>query len=311
MNYLITGSTGYIGSCLTKKLASQGHHIDALTHITQPNFYHKNIHYIHCDITDKKNLTPLTKHYDAVFHCAAKVKDYGPKKQFISINVQATKNLAETIPTNCFIHLGHITYEKNKNAGYYSQSKHQAEHYLLKKHKKENYPVIIIRPGNVYGPGASLWVLRLIQAIQNNRIRLIDNGKGIFHHTYIDNLLDALQLAVNNEKARGQSFDITDGDDTITWKKYFNDLAQLINKAPIQKNISKHTALTLSKLLMMYSFITKKPPFISPTALSILTNTSKISIQPAQIVLGYQPKISYETALQQIKKWIEQQNIIQ
>jgi nucleoside-diphosphate-sugar epimerase len=307
MNYLISGATGYIGSFLTKKLAKQGHHIHALTHITQPTFFHKNIQYIQTDITEKKNLVHLTDTYDAVFHCAAKVNDYGPLKQFVAINIQATKNLAETINTNCFVYLGHISYEKHQNVGYYSQTKHQAEHFLLQKHNNENYPVIIIRPGNVFGPNASLWVLRLIQSIQNNTIRLINNGKGIFHHTYIDNLLDAILLAINNPNAKGQTFDITDGDDSVTWKKYLDDLAQIINKPPIQKNISKTTAATLSKIMMIYSYLTKKPPLLSPTAVSILTNTSKISIQKAQTILGYKPQISYETSMQNIKQWYNQQ----
>ncbi|MFO7677750.1 MAG: NAD(P)-dependent oxidoreductase [Thermoplasmatota archaeon] len=313
MKVLVTGASGYIGGNLTKKLASEGYYVHALIHKKQSALSNNsNIEYLSADITDPKSLQKITDTYDAVFHCAALVKDYGPQKDFININVQGTHNIAQACKnTKCFVYLGHSHYESNQKLGYYSQSKYQAEKELLQQYHQHKFPVVIIRPGNVFGPGATIWVTRLLKAIQQNRITLIDNGKGIFHHTYIDNLIDALLLTINNKKAIGQTFDITDGDHQITWNQYLNDLAAIINKPPITKNISKKTAKILSKIFVQFSLLTKKPPLLSPTAVSILTNTNKISIEKAQTILGYTPKISYETAIKRIQEWFTaNQNIL-
>ena len=139
---------------------------------------------------------------------------------------------------------------------------------------------------------------------------LIDGGKGIFHHTYIDNLVDAILLAMTTKQAVGCSFDITDGDATITWKHYFNDLAQLAGKPPITQTIPMPLASLLSRLMMIRYHLTKKPPLLSPTAVHIFANTTKISIHHAQHLLGYQPKIEYSTALDRIAAWLQKENLI-
>jgi nucleoside-diphosphate-sugar epimerase len=302
----ITGITGYIGSQLLNRLINQGHTIRALIHKKPPTKTSTQIEYITGDLQDKTSLKKFTKNLDTIIHCAALVKDYGPRHQFYTINYQGTKNLVNTCPTslNRFIYLGHIDYSHDKNNPY-TRSKQQTEHWLTQHHQDHNFPSIIIRPGNVYGPEATTWVLRPLRAIQHNRIRLINHGSGIFHHTYIDNLIDAVLLAHKSDVIYGETLDITDNDTTITWKRYFNDLATMLNKPPIKKNLSKSTALIIAHLSMLTSRLFNTPPLISPMAVKIFTNTAPISIQKAQQQLHYQPKITYPQAIKEINKWVK------
>ena len=311
MKCLVTGATGFIGSVLTKRLERDGHSVKAMIHNKKPKYMDDAVHYISADLTNPTSLKSLIDDIDVVFHCAALVKDYGSKRDFFKINVEGTKILANLCKNNIkrFVFLSHIQYESEKPSSYYTWSKIQAENYLLKKYENEKFPSVIIRPGNVYGPGATIWVLRPVQEIKSNRISFINGGTGIFHHTYIDNLLDALLAAMENHNAIGKSFDITDGDHSIAYGTYFNDIAKLIGKQPITKNYSKNTALFYARLQILKHTFFKIEPLITPTSVNILTNNKKISIEKAKQILGYQPKVNYSEAMKQIKRWLQEENL--
>jgi len=313
MKCMVTGAAGFIGSALVNTLAEKGYVVKAVTHSSKPKHRIKNVEYVKGDITDIDSLKPLVKDVEVVFHCAAHVKDYGPKKPFYDINVGGTKNLVEVCKNGDvkrFIFLSHIRYESNKRYGLYSKTKKIAENVLLDEYKNNKLPIVIIRPGNVYGPGSTIWVLRNIESIKKNRITLVNHGNGIFLHTYIDNLIDALLLAMEKPEAVGKDINVTDGDYTVTYGKYFNDLAELIGEKPITKNLSKTSAMIIAKIMIFLNKVLKIKPWVTPTAVNILTNEQKISIEKAKEILGYRPKIDYEQGMKNIQEWLKKESYI-
>jgi len=313
MKCLVTGAAGFIGSALVKRLAKEGYEVKALIHKTKPNSHDKNIEYVSGDITEIESIKHFFKDVDFVFHCAAIVKDYGPKKFFYKINLEGTKNLvkiSEEFGIKKFIFLSHIRYESEKSGNYYSYTKALAEQYLIEKYKQSNFPVIIIRPGNVYGPGATTWVLRPLKSIKENKISLIDNGNGIFLHTYIDNLLDAIIAALKEPKALGEIIDITDGDNSTTWGEYFNTIAKLAGKPNIKRNMSRKTALFVGKSMIFLNKLFRIDPWVTPMAVRVLTNQDKISIEKAKSLLGYNPKIDFQEGMKRVEIWLKKENYI-
>lgn len=313
MRCLVTGASGFIGSALIKRLIKEGHNVTGLIHRTKPKYYEKNVEYITGDIVDIDLVKSLVKDVDVVFHCAAFARDYGHKEIFFRVNFEGTKNLVlacEAFEVKKFIFLGHIRYESEKAIGYYSKTKAMAEYYLLDKYKKDKFPVIIIRPGNVYGPGANRWVLRLLQAIKKNRIAIIDGGKGIFLHTYIDNLVDALLAAMKEPRVIGEIIDVTDGDNNTSWGKYLTSLAKMTGKTNIKWNLPKKTALALSHLMMVLYKVFRIEPWVTPTAVHIFTNSKMVSIEKAEEILGYKPEIDYSEGMKRVRKWLQDENYI-
>jgi nucleoside-diphosphate-sugar epimerase len=313
MKCLVTGAAGFIGSALANRLSAEGYEIKALIHKNKPEKLNDKIEYISGDILDKESLKPAIKDVDFIFHCAAHVKDYGPKKKFYQVNVEGTKNiveLCEQYKIKRLVYLSHQQYESENKLGHYSRSKRLAEKYLIEKYEKEKLPVVIIRPGNVYGPGANIWVLRILDALKKNRIALIDNGSGIFLHTYIDNLLDALIASLKEDDAIGKIIDITDGKNNTTWKEYFDFLAKISDTAPISRNMSKKTALAISKIMVFFHHIFRIDPIVTPTAVYILTNKKKISIDEATHILNYGPKVDFEMGKKRTTDWLKAQEYI-
>jgi nucleoside-diphosphate-sugar epimerase len=308
MRYLVTGAAGFIGGALVRRLVSEGHQVRGILHRTQPTFFHTNVEYVNGSITDKEFLTSALDTVNVVFHCAALVKDYGSKEEFYQINVEGTKNLVtacEVRSVKRFVFLSHIRYESESRNAVYRATKEEAEQYLLEKHTKTQFPIVIIRPGNVYGPGATTWVLRPLQAIQKNHIALIDGGRGIFIHTYIENLIDALLAAAEEPRAIGEIIDITDGENTTTWGEYLNALAQMAHKPSISKNLSKRTALLVSKLMMIMYKLLRIEPWVTPMAVEVFTNHNIVSIEKAKDILDYTPKIDFREGLKHVEHWLK------
>jgi len=313
MKCLVTGAAGFIGSSLVRRLVSEGHDVRGIIHHTQPTYFDKRVEYISGDITDTAFLQPVMDQVNVVFHCAAVVKDYGPKDVFNRINVEGTKNLiaaSEASSVKKFIFLSHIRYESGKNIGYYHETKAIAEQSLMEKYTHDQFPVVIIRPGNVYGPGATTWVLRPLQAIQKNRITLIDKGTGIFLHTYIENLLDALLIILHEPRAVGEIIDITDGDNTTTWGDYLNALAKMTGKPPVKKNMSKRTALVVGKLMMVGYTLFKIEPWVTPVAIEIFANQNTVSIEKAKTLLRYEPMVDFTNGLKHVERWLKAKGYI-
>ena len=313
MKCFVTGATGFIGNALVKRLVTEGYEVRALMHKTKPKNYEKKVEYVFGNVTEFDTIKNFVKDVDFVFHCAAIVKDYGSPELFHKVNFEGTKNIAEAceeFDVKKFIFLSHIRYESEEHSGYYSKTKAMAEQYLLKKYKKSKFPVVIIRPGNVYGPGATTWVLRPLRSIQKNRISLIEHGNGIFLHTYIDNLLDALIRVISISGISGEIIDITDGDNSTTWKEYLNIIAKIAGKPNINKNMSKKTALYIGKIMIFLNKIFNINPWITPMSAQVLTNQQKVSIEKARYLLEYEPKIDFQNGIKQVENWLRKENYI-
>jgi nucleoside-diphosphate-sugar epimerase len=308
MKCLVTGAAGFIGSSLIRRLVSEGYDVCGIIHHTQPTYFNKRVQYISGDITDIEFLKSVMDQIDVVFHCAALVKDFGRKNVFYQINIEGTKNLikaSEASLVKKFVFLSHIRYESGKNTGAYHETKAIAEQILMENYTKNKFPVVIIRPGNVYGPGPTTWVLRPLQAIQKNRITLIDKGSGIFLHTYIENLIDALVATLQEPRAIGEIIDITDGANTTTWGDYLNALAKITGKPPIKKNMSKRTALVVAKLMMVGYTLFKIEPWVTSVAVEIFTNKNTVSIEKAKTLLRYEPKVDFTHGLEHVEQWLK------
>jgi nucleoside-diphosphate-sugar epimerase len=312
MHCLVTGASGFIGSALVTRLIRNGHRVRAVLHTTSPPHREHQVEYIIADLTNPASLPPVISDIDVVFHCAALVQDYGSKKEIMNVNLKGTQHLVEVCKNRIhqFVFLSHLHSMSSTYIGAYSSSKGLAEQYLLQQHRDNQFPVVIIRPGSVFGPGATTWCLRPLQAIQQNRIALIDHGRGIFLHTYIENLLDGLLSVLKASPLAGEIIEITDGDNTTTWKTYLNDLAALAGKPPITRNLSKTTASLLSHLMMIRYHLLHQSPLFTPTAVHLFTSHRTVSLEKAHRLLGYSPMVDYATAIKQIAHWLKTEKYI-
>src|SRR5262245_55178719 len=232
MRYLITGATGFVGGHLAEACARKEHTVSAIVRPTSDVGELEKLGAIlyRGDLTDPNLVRQAVTEADVIIHCAAKVGDWGPVDEYRKVNVEGLRGLLEACKSQGlfprFIHMSslgvyatrhhHGTDETEalprRHGDGYSQSKVEAEQLALQYSKEWDIPVVILRPGFVYGPRDKTVMPRIIDALRHNRLRYPGGGDAAMNLIFIDNLVDAVFLAVDSEKAVGQVYNLTDGE---------------------------------------------------------------------------------------------------
>ena len=79
--------------------------------------------------------------------------------------------------------------------------------------------------------------------LKNNNYVLIDGGTCPSNLVYIDNVIDAILLALTKDAAIGHPFIISD-DQLITWKEVFATYAQMFPNPPVLLNLPSEKITT-------------------------------------------------------------------
>ncbi len=274
------------------------------------------------NITDFPTAELACQGVDIVIHTDEIAKEGGSIEEFRKLNVGGTINIAKAAKSagvKTFVHIssalvygfnyrdritedGPLSSENNP----YCQTKIEAEQALLQLNDPPNFGIIIIRPGDVYGPGSIPWIVRPLVLMRQNLFAYANNGQGIINHLYIDNLIDAIFLAVEKE-TYGEIFNITDGQET-SWKEYFTRLAEMAG-LPVPFSLPKDELKLFLKLRYQGQKLFRKPADLLPEVVDFMTRPYAYSIEKAQKDLNYKPTIDLEQGMQLTKEWLKKTDI--
>jgi UDP-glucose 4-epimerase len=101
----------------------------------------------------------------------------------------------------------------------YAVGKLAEEHLALMYHREKKLPSVVLRPFNVYGPGqVGEGAIRnfILRAIADQPLEIHGDGTQIRSWCYVDDMVDALELALVHPKAVGESFNIGNEKATVT-----------------------------------------------------------------------------------------------
>ncbi len=89
----VTGGTGFIGSRLVRRLIAEGHTVRVLARSAEKAraLFDDEAEIIPGDLDDAGALARGCRGADRVFHLAAQVGDFGPKKGYYHTNVEGTR----------------------------------------------------------------------------------------------------------------------------------------------------------------------------------------------------------------------------
>lgn len=224
----VTGSTGFIGSHLVDALVARGDNVRCLVRKTSDVGHLKKLRVdiVYGDLLNKQSLKKAVRGIKTVYHLAAKVRPSRTIENFSNIyqrvNVIGTMNLAEVCFINGiqkFIYFssiaatgpGEVLNEDSlpKPITEYGKSKFETEKFLLHHFSYRKFPVLIIRPGQIYGP-RNLSMLILFRLIKKGILPIFGRGDNLIPLCYIDNLIKGTLLAEKNGRI-GEIYFIIDG----------------------------------------------------------------------------------------------------
>lgn len=212
----VTGVSGFIGDAIARRYADAGATVrgldrrlpdptDPLTPDTDPR-----VEYVVGDVTRPADLRRLVQGADIVIHTAAIVAESGDWRDFDRVNAQAPRWVAlaaREAGAQSFVHLSSVMVHGfdfpdgvaedgplDHAANPYCATKIRAEHLLRGIDRPGDFNIHIVRPGDVYGPYSTPWIVRPVQHMHEGTFLYV--SPSAINHVYIDNLVDAIETVV-------------------------------------------------------------------------------------------------------------------
>lgn len=238
--FFVTGCSGFIGSHLVTRLLSNGHIVTGYD-LIHPQDAHPNFEFIEGDILDLERLQASIVKPDGIFHLAAQTKvpdsTRNPAYDF-RVNAQGTFNVLSCASDARFIYASTNTVYGTASVptteahplrpvSFYGASKAAGELYCSAFNGILGLPAISLRLYNVYGPGNAKGVMYdLVRKLQreDNTLEILGTGLQKKDYVYIDDVIDAFVLAYDRG-IPGESYNIGSGSATTV-----NEIVELICK---------------------------------------------------------------------------------
>jgi nucleoside-diphosphate-sugar epimerase len=323
---LVTGASGFIGSHLVRRLVSEGYQVRGLARVTSDTsaLAGLELELVHGDLTDARAVAAAAAECDLVVHCGALVSDWAAVKEIRQINVGGTRNVVDAALVASVRRVVHISttdvygYPGGRRvdeqqlqvgfANWYAQTKREAEVEVRRLEAQAGPEVVILRPATVYGPGSKEVVGEMAKAISRRQMLMIDGGRAIAGLVYIENVVDAVMLALADEVA-GEAFNVSDGLD-VTWKQFLADIAAGLGYAPpswsLPYSVARGIATTFEHGYRAMHAVTglTSPALLSRQAVDVLGRDQDFSNLRIRERLGWEPRIGYADGLAATLDWL-------
>lgn len=309
MRILITGGTGFLGQHLARTLQASGHDISILgrdfSEVTA--LIAAGARPIAADLRDTSAVRQACIECDAVYHVGALSAAWGRRTNFFAVNVGGT----EAVVAGCLEHGvkrliyvsspsvvfdGRDQYEVTESVAY---PRRFASVYALTKKLGEdrvrsvsaNLETVIVRPKAIFGPGDRSLLPQLIAAARRRRLPQVGTGRNLVDLTYVENVVDALVLALDAGAAVGQTYTITNGEHANLWAT-IREVLRRLGLSTNLRRVSLPVGLAAAAIMEAQASLTGQEPLLTRYSAAILGRTQTYDISAARRDLGYIPRIS-------------------
>ena len=327
MKILITGSSGFIGFHLSKKLLDKGHKVYGYDSMN--NYYdvrlkkarynilkkYKNFSFTKNKLENKNSLEKVFKKFkpSIVIHLAAQAGvRYSIEKPrvYLDSNITGSYNIIEVSKKFNVKHLimasSSSVYGANKKIPFKENDKTETQLSIYAATKKSNesmahsysniwkIPITMLRFFTVYGPWGrpDMALFKFSKGIlANKKIDIYNNGKMYRDFTYIDDIVDGIRLLINkipNHKNFGRY-----NNDSLSPVAPFRILNIGNTKKVFLLDFIKEIERVLGK-----KAIRNYMPLQKGDVKQTLSNTNLL-----KKLTGYNPKTNYKSGIKKFLNW--------
>jgi len=191
---------------------------------------------------------------------------------------------------------------------FYSISKAEGERAAWQFARENNLALTVIRPGCTYGPRSRAWTLTPLERIRRHRPVLIGSGDGMCNAIYIDNLVDLILLALENDDAIGHAFIGTEGRG-VTWREFYGAYAAMLGGKRLF-GMPRVVALALTLPFELLARVDGYPPRLARASVEFYSHRVVFDIEKSKRLLGYVPRVSFEDGMSKTAAWLRAERIL-
>lgn len=318
---VVTGATGFLGGALVRRL----HGIDPARplgaigrdRVRGDALHREGIAFTVLDLIDAGGTDSALAGAEVVVHAAALSSPWGPHAEFQAANVAASVHVAHACVRAGARRLVHIStpgiyHDGRPHHGireddplpvrainHYTATKREAEQRVLAICGEGGVPVILLRPRAIFGPGDTAILPRLAAALRRGRLPRIGDGSCLIDMSYIDNVVDAILLAMAAPpELSGRAYNISNGEPVRIWE-VIDRLADALALPRPHARISRANALHVATALEAghHLFAPRREPALMRYGVDLLSVDMTLDISRARDELGYIPRIGMDEAL--------------
>ncbi len=327
---VVTGATGLLGSHIAEQLRERGERVRALVRPASDVTFLKQlgVELAFGDLNDPASLPGMVGGVDVVYHCAARVGDWGPWRVFQREIIDATANLLDACRTagvGRVLHVSSITvyghphlrddscFTEDEPLGqnlrlwdYYCQAKVRAEELC------RQYPgdLTIVRPSWIYGPRDRTTLPRILKALDAGRVAVIGRGDNLLNIVYAGDVAGGAILAANHPRAKGQAYNLS-SEGEITQSDFLELLADALGRPRIQGRVSFSFAYwggflseVIGRMIRM-----RRPPHLTRYAVGLVGRSTRFSIAKAREQLGWQLRVGVHEGVRRTLEWYRKEHL--
>jgi 2-alkyl-3-oxoalkanoate reductase len=320
---LITGARGQLGSHIAEQLRAAGNPVRALVRPGGDTAFLQSIgvELVEGDLADPDVVRRAVIGANVVYHCAARVSDWGPWPVFEREAVTGTRNLVEACKTadvGRLLHVSSISVYGHPKLrlgesitedtplgqrfwmwDYYPRAKLLAEEIACP------FPrVTMVRPSWIYGPRDRVTVPRLIPALLEQRVPVIGRGDNLLNIIYAGDIAAGAILAANHPQAVGRAYNLC-SEGEVTQRDLLDALTDALSLPRIRKRVPYWLAMrfALAKEAIARLLRRAKPPTITRRAVYLVGRSTRFSIARARDELGWQPRTGIGEGVRRTLEW--------
>jgi nucleoside-diphosphate-sugar epimerase len=327
MRVLVTGGTGFLGRHIVWRLGQLGgdvvftgrdrdHAAVVLAGVESGPGHARFFPLSHGTPEAARALADAAQDIDAIVHCAALSAPWGRREAFERANVASTREVIGACEAHGVRRLVHIStpslyfdFRDHVNIGEHEPLPHPVNTYARTKGIAEQLvmhaaidTVITLRPRAIFGPWDTTLLPRLLRVARQTRLPLMRGGSSLIDLTYVDNVVDAVMLALGASPARA-TFNISNGE-PMTVLALFNALASAFDFPPRFRKVPYPLVATVAALLEgVATFAPAWEPPLTRYSAGLLAYSQTLDLTQARKVLGYAPRVSLADGLRHTAAW--------
>lgn len=329
MKIFITGASGFIGSHLADRLATEGHEVRALIRHTQDKevFEGRGIKIIQGDLDNRQILSAGMEGCDVVFHLAAYAKpsSHDPYLPYRT-NVEGTINILEASKENKIkrivvtstagisgfskdgLTVNEITAGPSTYFTEYERTKAIAEKIAIES-SSEDMEVIVVSPTRVFGPGRlseSNSVTRIIDLYGKGLWRIIPgNGESYGNYVFVDDVVNGHILAALKGRA-GEKYIL--GGENLSYMEFFDSIGKAYGVKRRMLKISASNLRRITGIIISAAKLSGKQPLITREWTERYLQNWIFSSQKAMDRLEY-TITPFEEGVKRTIEWLRSDNV--
>jgi nucleoside-diphosphate-sugar epimerase len=314
---LITGATGLVGRHLARRAAAAGYEVEAMVRrgSDRSALDGLRVRFVDGDLTQADSLPGALASAEVVVHAAAHVGDWGPAEKYRAMNVIALEHMLYAAERHerlkRWIQISSLgVYPARHHYGTdetlppdpagldgYTQTKAEAEIVIERHVRDHGLAAVILRPGFIYGPGDRHALPRIIEKIEAGKMKFVGRGDRVLNNTAVENLCDAILLAIETPGIEGETFNIRD-ERLVTREEFINTIADYLGR-PHPRHVPEWVGRLLVGPIEALARMRGRetPPLLTRAQMKFMTLNLDFSIAKAKRILDYRPRVDFRDGI--------------